>query len=652
MLETVLMDEMTIYVPQTPEQIAEARELASASELIIAKHSISVSQSPLFNALSALYIMTKRNVVVSMETFNDALVTIGNVEALQSLSARGRASGYTGYAIDKNTGERYILDTPEFAEVIKKNGLFNYERYFSGRLLFSSILPADFSFEKGNVRIVRGILVDGEMTVIKNIVQALVNDYSSDIAAQFINDATSIATIFNETIGLTVGIDDITPEDPNIIYLNELRALAVKSQIEGADLKNREQLIKELKAKNVELPIVKTLDQKIDEWWNKVVSKMDIIDMTNIEKMREEILDLFNDYNNATAKIAEDSMRMTSSLLTMLLSTAKGSRTNAQRAFATGSAHLYRGGLAEFNLNGRRSSFYAPESSRNPAAYGLTRNSYLRGYTPMDFSFQATAGREGMTDTQTGTSEAGTSFQALIKGLENYTVTIYGDIRDNGNNILSHAYPFNPQNMEPVKIENKDVFSFVDLSRVAARSNAKYGYGKNGVALTPIPTDQVRVLKLSKPDITKLIDMSRTTETTLTIRSKDGKLYREHASYFEPIGEIKERIAEKNNIPAENFSLVYKGQALEDKKFLSDYIPVQSNEEVFSIASNQGSVILQTRAQDVPAWFRGREDTEGQVLGDDEDLGTGKGILAPSYVDKNGNVRRMFNVSSVSQRLH
>lgn len=656
----VVMDEMTIYAPQTPEQWAEALELASAQELIIAKHSISVAQSPLFNSISSLFVMTKRDTLIPIETFFDALTTVENVEALQTLFTRGAAAGYYGTAIDNDTGIQYSMASDEYKNLILQKGLQSIDRYYPGRLLFSSTLPEDFVFEKGQVRIVRGILTDGDMIVTKGIVQAIVNDYGNSVAARFINDATKIATIYNETIGLTVGINDITPEDTEKMYLNELRDLASKNKIEIVN-KNRQQLIIELKAKKVAIPPMLSLKDRLDEVWNKTSTALFALgdERQNPEEEAErrlQITKIFDDYNNATARLAKLSMRPESSLTTMFVSGAKGSETNAQRMFATTSAQFYRGGLPEQNLSAGRSTIYAPRNSKNPAAYGLSRQSFLQGYDPMGYGFHSASGREGLTDTQTGTSDAGVIFQALIKAMENITVSFFGDVRDNQNNIYSYAYPFNAQDMQSVKIEGRDVLSCLDINRMAMKINSKKGFGKNGEKLPALPKDQVRLI-VTKPEITKLIDMSRNTTTSLTFRDKNGllrnsenKIISEIVNYFEPIREIKERISSKNNIPIESINFVYKGQTLEDKNFLSDYIKVQTNEETLSISLNQGTIALQMLTQNVPAWF-----VKGETYTKDE---KGNAIIPPvkateksedpnslSYVDNQGNVRRVFGLT-------
>src|SRR5690606_600202 len=122
-----------------------------------------------------------------------------------------------------------------------------------------------------------------------------------------------------------------------------------------------------------------------------------------------------------------------------------------------------------------------------PEAYGLSRNSFLQGYTPIGYLFHSIAGREGLSNTQTSTLEAGVAFQSLIKSLENIKVSLFGDIRDNANNMISFAVPFNPQDLQPVKIRGKDVLSVVDINRMALKLNVKNGFGKNSEVIPKIP---------------------------------------------------------------------------------------------------------------------------------------------------------------------
>src|SRR5690606_7538706 len=162
---------------------------------------------------------------------------------------------------------------------------------------------------------------------------------------------------------------------------------------------------------------------------------------------------------------------------------------------------------------------------------------------------------------------------------------------------------------------------------MALKLNVKNGFGKNSEVIPKIPAEQQRMLKLTRPDITKLIDMSRQTSTVVTIKDRNGNVYRENVSYYEPIQDIKERIRKKHNLVG-MLSLMYKGNEVEDNKFLSDYMKVLSNDDTMYIASNQGSLSLQLRPDEIP------------VFNDKEEKPT-----ALSDVDSDGNVRRIFAIT-------
>lgn len=632
---------MSIYVPQTPEQFAEAIELASASELIIGKHNIATIQAPLFNALTSLYLMTYKGTMVPIEDFNDAIMTVENTTALRTFFARGEAAGYTAMVkIENEEGEEeFISVKDEKFEEYKNLGL---KRYYSGRLLFSAVLPEDFYYNSGNVRVVRGILTEGPVTSKQvgasrgSMVQVLVNDYDNDTAAMFINDATNISMRFLDTVGFSVNIDDISPIDPNILSLRRIKEEARKLGIENVDKKSKDMLVKELEKANVEVPEFKPLKERLKEIWDKAVTEFEAVgpereDIEEEEKRVDSINHIFDSYNNATAKLADEYMVPESTLRVMLTSGAKGSLMNAQRFYATAGAQKFRGSLPEANLNTGRTNIYTPRNSLNPASLGLSQKSFTEGFDPVEYLFHAIAGREGLTDTATQTAEAGEAFKALIKSLENLKVSHFGDVRDNANNIFSFAYPFSPQYMEFVSINNQSVVSAVDMKRMVEKLNAKKGFDKEGKKLTEIKY-QTRVLQLTKPDITKLIDNSRKTEVKVIIKDAKGNELTEKIDYFEPIEEIKERVAAKRGVKASDLTFVYKGEILDDKKFLADYVNVMSNEEILRISYNQGTVSL----------FESKEVIkEGGV-----ELKAGQ-----SYVNPEGKVKRVFAVTAPQQRL-
>lgn len=94
-----------------------------------------------FNDLTAAYELTLPGVVVREQTWTDCMKILNrDAEASQLADRMGR--------FEKNLTVR-----------LQKYGL----KPRSGRALFSALLPEDFYYRKGRVRIIEGILVRGQI---------------------------------------------------------------------------------------------------------------------------------------------------------------------------------------------------------------------------------------------------------------------------------------------------------------------------------------------------------------------------------------------------------------------------------------------------------------------------------------------------------
>lgn len=598
----VVKDEMSIYVPQTPEQFAEAIELSSATELIIGKHSIAPAQAPLFNAISSIYIMTMRETMVPIEEFYDALMSIRN--GVKTLFSRGKAFGYGEMVKDIRTNQYFLRDSKEGQKVEKENEVV--PRYYPGRLLFSAVLPDDFYYNENGANIVNGILVDGVLTskhigtARKSIVQVLINDYDNDVAADFINDATNISDAFMNNIGMTVGIDDILPQTSQQMTLHKIKEEAKKLGI-STEGKSKKQLAEEVEEKGGDVSEEKTLKQELDEIWEETVAEFETLgpvreDPDEEEERVKQINILFSNYNGKTANLANKYMLPESSLRTMLKSGAKGSLQNAQRIFATTGTQTYRGSLPEYNLAEGRTNIYTPKNSLDPMSLGLCRQSFVEGFDVREWLFHAISGREGLSDTATQTAEAGEAYKSLIKSMENLKVTVFGDVRDNNNSVYSFAYPFMPQYMEFTKVKEQNVVSVIDMKRLVGRVNAKKGVDSKGKKL-PVVDYKYRELQLPKYDLMKMIDAGKSETFTLKVKNEKGVEIEVKGDYYEPLGEVRKRVAEKRGLPVEDIQLRFKGVELDDTKFMADYTNQLTPDQKLTLATNKGSLALRGFAE-------------------------------------------------------
>ena len=86
---------------------------------------------------------------------------------------------------------------------------------FSGRTLFSSILPPDFNYNHGGLTVYNGILLNGRVssfhidTSSRSMVQDIWKRYGDQRAADFITDATWVLIAWLDSYGYSIGPEDI-----------------------------------------------------------------------------------------------------------------------------------------------------------------------------------------------------------------------------------------------------------------------------------------------------------------------------------------------------------------------------------------------------------------------------------------------------------
>lgn len=212
-------DEINIHVPQTLEAIAEARELMHSHHCILNEQSGKVMSAPTFDALNGGYVLTSDDTRIDPDLFNDITMVITATDGLPTLAARLRAAG-----------------VPRF----------------SGKALFSAILPPTFYYVKGKVIIINGILRQGTITkehagtAHNSIGQALYKDYGRERAVQFITDMPFIVDRFLAEQGFSVGLGDCYLKDPGLNQVEERERSEIMDRIGMTLVNNLEDKIRSI----------------------------------------------------------------------------------------------------------------------------------------------------------------------------------------------------------------------------------------------------------------------------------------------------------------------------------------------------------------------------------------------------------------------
>ena len=384
-------DEMNIHVPQDPRARAELRELSHAKKILVSAQSSKANVKIVQDSLLGNFLMTRSSdVSIPREQF-------------WNICAKG--SGWnTDFILKKLRHIKRVLD---------RYG--NPHELYSGRSLFSMMLPYDFIYKKRNnassqepiVEIVEGVLIKGAISKAdlggghSSMLRLVIKEYPVDVATAFIDNLQFIPNAWLVYRGFSVGIKDCIASEEK-----EIQAAISKCFIEAtmADKTTSNPLIKEAKI-------------------NEALSKARDIGM----------------------KLAKDALSEDNNFISTVTSGSKGDYFNIAQIAGLLGQQNFSGGRIKPALNkGRRSiphyNFGKLNQETEYESKGFVKNSFMHGLSPEETWFHAITGREGVTDTSMKTSRTGYIQRKLIKSGEDHQVHYDHSVRASNGSIVQFVY--------------------------------------------------------------------------------------------------------------------------------------------------------------------------------------------------------------------
>lgn len=204
---------MNLHMVQTEEAYREVVEIMNVKNCIMNAQKNQNIMGLIMDNLTGVLLLTQDNTMVDPDTWNDCLMMITASSGLATLDDR-----------------------------LKK---FNVLKY-SGRALFSALLPEDLFYEKGEVIIRDGILVNGIINkdhvgiAHGSLIQELWKRYGRERTADFLTDAPWIINRWLRDRPITVGLKDCYPlnEKHREIIAEEFTRSKLLAQSQGLKLKD------------------------------------------------------------------------------------------------------------------------------------------------------------------------------------------------------------------------------------------------------------------------------------------------------------------------------------------------------------------------------------------------------------------------------
>jgi DNA-directed RNA polymerase subunit A' len=402
-------DEMNMHALQNEEARAEARVLMRVQEQILSPRFGENIIGAIQDHISGTYLLTNEN-----PRFNET------------------------QALD-------LLRATRIDELPEPSGHEDDEPYWTGRDIFSELLPSDLNLEfTGTVgddvivedgQLVQGTIAEDEVGEFGGkIVDTITKVYGTTRARIFINEVAALAMRSIMHFGFSIGIDDesIPAEAQN----------RIDEAIENA-YDRVEELIETYQNGDLESLPGRTVD----------------------ETLEMKIMQTLGKARDSAGDIAEEHFADDNPAVVMAESGARGSMLNLTQMAGCVGQQAVRGERINRGYEDRTLSHYKP-NDLSAEAHGFVEHSYTGGLNPREFFFHAMGGREGLVDTAVRTSKSGYLQRRLINALSELETQYDGTVRDTSDTIVQ--FEFGEDGTSPVQVSSTDEGE-IDVDQIADR---------------------------------------------------------------------------------------------------------------------------------------------------------------------------------------
>ncbi len=395
-------DEMNLHVPQSYDTVIETSELLAVEQNIVS---------------------SQKNAPV-MGIVQDSLFACRELTAPWTFITRADIMQLVMW-IDGWNG---ILPAP----AIQKP-----QPLWTGKQLFSMVLPDTVNLHGCGVHIIQGQLVDGMITkravgssASGGLIHRVWLDYGPQVTMYMINNIQHVCNNWLMIHGHSVGIQDCITDQKT----NE----AVTHAIEKAKIE-------------VQRTVVDAQYGRLDKQPGKTMH----------ESFEASVNTVLNNARDTIGKLVERTIEESNRIGKMVAAGSKGSNINLSQIMGLVGQQNVMGGRISNGFRGRTLPHFTRDDY-GPEARGFVQNSYLRGLTPQEFYFHAMAGREGIIDTACKTSESGYLRRKLNKMMESVMTHYDGTVRDGHGGMIQFRY--GDDNIDPTFVESQ-IWDIVEMDQ-------------------------------------------------------------------------------------------------------------------------------------------------------------------------------------------
>jgi DNA-directed RNA polymerase beta' subunit len=365
-------DELNGHVPQTLQSQVEVEGVANVKENIMSNQSNRPMMGLIFNLPVSAYILSQITYLIPTIDWNDCL-------------------------------SRCLVDNDRVYSLEDRLRLHKVPMY-SGRALFSLLLPEDFFYNKKGLKIKNGILIEGLVTKdhigpsSNSIVHVMHKIYGANTVVRFFTEGQWLLDWFSKWHGVTVGYGDCV--------IKEETEKKIKDIVKSATTRALLQI------------------EALTSPRNKVEK----------EKYERDVLGILKSISSEAAKEGISTLDITNNLKMLIDSKSKGSPANISSIIAIIGQQDINGKRPEMRMNGgKRFSPYSDLDDEDVTARGFVAENFLEGLRPLSFLFHAASSREGLVDTAVKTAHVGDLHHRIGKVLEDVHISYNGCVSDKHN---------------------------------------------------------------------------------------------------------------------------------------------------------------------------------------------------------------------------
>ncbi|KAI3422210.1 meiosis-specific APC/C activator protein ama1 [Globodera pallida] len=393
-------DEMNLHLPQSLETRAEISEIAMASRQLITPQANKPVMGIVQDTLTAVRMMTKRDVFIDYARLMDLLMHLPNWDGKIPQPAIIKPKPlWTGKQV-------FTKIIPGSVNVIRTHSTHPDDED-SGP--YKWISPGDTKVLIDNSELLSGIICS--KTVGRgsgNLLHIVALELGHQLAAEFYANIQTVVNAWLLAEGHTIGIGDTIADQSTYRDIQETIRKAKQDVVDVIE-----------KAHNDDLEPTpgNTLRQTFENHVNRIL----------------------NDARDRTGASAQKSLSDANNFKAMVVAGSKGSKINISQVIACVGQQNVEGKRIPFGFRHRTLPHFIKDDY-GPESRGFVENSYLAGLTPAEFFFHAMGGREGLIDTAVKTAETGYIQRRLIKAMESVMINYDGTVRNSTGAVIQLRY--------------------------------------------------------------------------------------------------------------------------------------------------------------------------------------------------------------------